>query len=68
VARSLAVGWGWACALLVDGAIWCWGDDNTNVTTSSTHFPRQVPLEHVIALEGAADVTYAVTEGGALYT
>jgi hypothetical protein len=68
VARSLAVGWGWACALLVDGATWCWGDDNTNVTTSSTHFPRQVPLEHVIALEGAADVTYAVTEGGALYT
>jgi len=66
-ARAIAVGLWSTCALLEDGTVWCWGEDHDGTSGEYERWPRQIPLEHVVAIEGAETRMYAVTSRGDLY-
>jgi alpha-tubulin suppressor-like RCC1 family protein len=68
---SISVGFSHACAVRVDGALFCWGDDtdgdlgidSTYVTTA----PAQVPLSHVVQVAAGGSHTCALVRTGVVY-
>jgi alpha-tubulin suppressor-like RCC1 family protein len=69
--KGVSVGFGHACAVRVDGALFCWGDDaDGDLGIGSTYVataPAQVPLSHVEQVAAGGSHTCALVGGGTVY-
>jgi alpha-tubulin suppressor-like RCC1 family protein len=69
--QSISVGFGHACAVRSDGALFCWGDDASgDLGIDSTYTetaPVQVPLSHVEQVAAGGSHTCALVRTGAVY-
>ena len=68
-ATALALGTGRSCALMRDGAVWCWGDQPDKQGQSFEHRPRAVSrLDSVTSLSASGWQLCAVDRGEAKCT
>jgi len=70
-AKAIAVGYGYSCAVLVDGAIWCWGDHAGGqlgagylANSATTGFAQVLGITDAVAISAGQQHACAVLDGG----
>ncbi len=68
--HRLVVGWGHVCALMIDGGVQCWGDNDHGElgdgTTATRSLPAPVPGLSDVAMLSAGQETSCALAGGAV--
>lgn len=70
-AKAVSVGYGYSCAVLVDGAIWCWGNHAVGqlgagylANSATTGFAQVLGITDAVAVSAGQQHACAVLDGG----